>query len=109
MSAKRLLALAGALLAACAWSPRSNWYLMDDGYSLDTAKPGEFAFEVHVNQLKQLGGKVDSPEFRLFVAERLKWNGICPSGWAFLPCIEDGSCVQRTHRSVTVTGRCAVS
>ena len=107
MSAKRLLALAVMLLASCAWTPSSNWYLMDAGYSIDALSPGEFAMEVHLNQFKQLGGEVNSPRFRLFVSERLKSHDLCPSGWAFLPCIEDGSCVQRTRRSVTVTGRCA--
>jgi len=106
MSAKRLLAPAVMLLASCAWTPSSNWYLMDLGYSLDAVDGGEFALEVHLNQLKQLGGEINSPEFRRFVAERLKWHRMCSSGWAFLPCIEDGSCVQRTRRSVTVTGRC---
>jgi hypothetical protein len=107
MSPKRLLALAVVLLASCAWTPSSNWYLMDEGYSIDALNAGEFAMEVHLNQLKQLGGEVNSPRFRRFVSERLKLHDLCPSGWAFLPCIEDGSCVQRTGRSITVTGRCA--
>jgi hypothetical protein len=107
MSAKPLLLLGALLLAACGLTPRSNWYLMDEGYSLDSTKAGEFAMEVHLNQLKQLGGEINSPRFRHFVADRLKWHELCPSGWEFLPCIEDGSCVQRTGRSVTVAGRCA--
>jgi len=106
MSAKRLLAPAVILLASCAWAPSSNWHLVDEGYSIDAVNSAEFVMEVHVNQLKQLGGEINSPEFRRFVAERLKWHRMCSSGWAFLPCIEDGSCVQRTRRSVTVTGRC---
>jgi hypothetical protein len=106
MSAKGLLAPAVMLLASCAWTPSSNWYLMDAGYSIDAVSPAEFVMEVHLNQLQQLGGEVRSPEFRHFVAERVKRHGMCPSGWAFPPCIEDGSCVQRTNRSVTVTGRC---
>jgi hypothetical protein len=109
MSAERLLTLAVVLLASCAWTPSSNWYLMDAGYSIDAVNSAEFVMEVHVNQLRQLGGEIRSPEFRHFVAERVKWHGMCASGWAFLPCIEDGSCVQRTNRSVTVAGRCATS
>lgn len=107
MSAKRLLALSAVLLASCAWTPSSNWYLMDEGYSIDAGDAGAFVMEVHVNQLQQLGNEIRSPAFRHFVAERVKWHGMCPSGWSFLPCIEDGSCVQRTQRSVTVSGRCS--
>ena len=99
-------AIAATLLAACSWTPSSNWYLMDEGYSIDAVNPGGFAMEVHLNQLKQLGEDVTSPRFRRFVSERLKWHEICPSGWVFLPCVEDGSCVQRTGRSVTIAGRC---
>lgn len=99
---------AAALLASCSWSVDSNWHLMDAGYSIDAADSNEFTIEVHVNQLKQLGGEVKSAEFRLFVSERLKWHGLCPLGWELLPCVDNGSCVQRTHRSVTVAGRCAI-
>ena len=97
---------AAALLLACACAPSSNWFLMDSGYSIDAVEPGEFVMEVHLNQLRQLGGEINSAEVRLFVSQRLQWHGMCPAGWAFLPCIEDGSCVQRTQRSVTVSGRC---
>jgi hypothetical protein len=107
MLTKLLLVYAAVLLASCAWSEKSNWHLMDSGYSIDAVSANEFTFAVHVNQLKQLGGEINSPQFRLFVAERLKWSGICPSGWTLLPCADDGSCIQRTHRSVTVPGRCA--
>jgi hypothetical protein len=107
MSRHLLIVLASAILAGCSWTPSSNWFLMDAGYSIDFDNAGEFAIEVHVNQLKQLGGDVNSAEFRLFVSERLKWHDMCQSGWAPLPCVEDGSCVQRTRRSITVKGRCA--
>jgi len=100
-------ALLATLLAACSWTPSSNWYLMDEGYSLEAEKPAGFTLEVHLNQLKQLGGEVHGSRFRHFVSERLKWHDLCPAGWAFLPCVEDGSCIQRTGRSVTVAGRCA--
>jgi hypothetical protein len=106
MSRNLLSLLALLLLAGCAWRPGSNWYLMDSGYSVELAETGEFAMEVHLNQMKQLGGDLHSAEFRRFVGERLKWERLCPSGWAFLPCTDDGSCVQRTRRSVTVYGRC---
>jgi hypothetical protein len=94
------------LLGSCAVG--SNWYLMDSGYSINPVDGDAqgYAVEVHVNQLKQLGGDVNSAEARLFIAERLKWHGVCPAGWQPLPCVQDGSCVQRTRRSVTVTGRC---
>lgn len=98
------LIAAALLLASC--STASNWHLIDSGYSIDVGEAGQFAFETHRNQLKQLGGDVHAPQFRLFVAERLKWHRLCPQGWAPLPCVEDGSCVQRTNRSVTVQGRC---
>jgi hypothetical protein len=104
---KYLLVGAVALLAGCAWSEKSNWHLMDSGYSIDPLNPDEFVMEVHLNQLKELGGDINNARFHLFVAERLKWSGMCPSGWKFLPCIEDGSCVKRTSRSVTIQGRCA--
>jgi hypothetical protein len=101
----RLVGLA-LLLGSCAVG--SNWYLMDSGYSINPIDGDAqgYAVEVHVNQLKQLGGDVNSAEARLFIAERLKWHGVCPAGWQPLPCVQDGSCIQRTRRSVTVTGRC---
>lgn len=105
MKRSRSLALASlALLSACATD--SNWHLMDSGYSIDASGGDVFAIEVHLNQLKQLGGDVHSAGFRQFVGERLKWHGLCASGWAFLSCIEDGSCIRHTARSLTVQGRC---
>lgn len=107
MSLKPLiLAAAAALISSCAAS--SNWHLMDEGYSIDVPDPDKIVFEVHVNQLKQLGGDVNGARFRSFVAERLKWHDLCPSGWTADACVADGSCIQRTRRSVTVTGRCAL-
>jgi hypothetical protein len=96
--------LTALLLASC--SVGSNWYLMDSGYSIDVRENDEFAIEVHLNQLKQLGGDIRSAEFRLFVSQRLKWYGVCEHGWQPLPCADDGSCIQHTKRSVTVPGRC---
>jgi hypothetical protein len=96
-------------LGSCAWSEGSNWHLMDEGYSISATDPGRFLFEVHLNQLKQLGGDVNSPRFHLFVAERLKRADLCPAGWTPLPCVNEGSCIQRTERSVTVPGRCEPS
>ena len=100
----RLPAFAVLLLASCAAG--SNWHLMDSGYSIDPLEGDQLAVEVHVNQLKQLGGEINGAQFRRFVGERLKWHELCPSGWAPLPCVEDGSCVQRTERSVTIRVRC---
>jgi hypothetical protein len=103
---KRLLALAAALVSGC--SMHSNWYLMDSGYSINPVdgEPQAYAVEVHLNQMKQLGGEVNSAEFRLFLSERLQWHAICPRGWQALPCVQDGSCVQHTRRSITVPIRC---
>ena len=94
------------LLGAC--SVRSNWYLMDSGYSINPldGDPNGYTVEVHVNQLKQIGNDVNSAEFRRYVSERLKWHGICPTGWQPADCVKDGSCVMKTARSVTVAGRC---
>ena len=80
---------------------------MDEGYSIAATGQAGFTMEVHLNQLKQLGGEITSPRFRHFVSERLQWHQICPSAWTYLPCVEDGSCLQRTGRSITVAGRCA--
>lgn len=105
---KRLLAVGAALLlTSCAVG--SNWYLMESGYSINPADgdPDLYAVEVHLNQLQQLGGEVNSAEFRLFVSKRLQWHGLCPNGWQPLQCAQDGSCIQRTRRSITVTGRCS--
>ena len=93
------------LATGCAMD--SNWHLMDSGYAIDTDNGNDFAIEVHRNQLKEFGGDVNNTAFRAFVAERLKIHDLCPKGWTVLPCIEDGSCVQQTSRSVTVFGRCA--
>jgi len=97
------------LLASC--SVGSNLFLMDSGYSINPVDgdPEGYAIEVHVNQMKQLGNNVNSAEFRRYVSERLKWHGICPAGWQPSACVKDGSCVHKTSRSVTVTGRCVAS
>ena len=99
------LMIACLLLASCAMT--SNWHLMDSGYSIERLDGEDFALELHRNQLKQLGGELRSAQVHQFVAERLKWHHMCPAGWALLPCVEDGSCVRRTERSVTILGRCA--
>lgn len=105
MSTRTTTILAVALLASsCTTS--SNWHLMDSGYAIDTENGNDFAIEVHHNQFKQFGGDVNSPAFHRFVAERLKIHDLCQKGWSVLPCIEDGSCLQQTNRSVTVFGRC---
>ena len=107
---KRLLPLGAALLlSSCAVG--SNWYLMDSGYSINPVDgaPDLYAVEVHLNQLQQLGGEVNSAEFRLFLSKRLQWHGICPHGWQALPCVQDGSCIQHTRRSITVPIRCQTS
>ena len=97
------------LLGSCAVG--SNWYLMDSGYSINPVEGDAqaYAVEVHVNQLKQLGGDLHSAEFHRFVREGLKDHGICAAGWEPLPCVQDGSCVEHTRRSVTVHGRCLTS
>ena len=107
---QRVLGLCAASLL-CACTMGSNWYLMDSGYSINpvAGDPGVYAVEMHLNQLKQLGGDVNGAEARLFIAERLKWRGVCPAGWQPLPCVQDGSCLQRTRRSVTITGRCVAA
>jgi hypothetical protein len=109
MIRRLLAALFALLLASCAVD--SNWYLMDSGYSINPVDGDTDAYmvEVHLNQLKQLGGEVNSAEFRHFIAERIKWHGFCAAGWQLLPCVQDGSCVQHTRRSVTVPGRCVTS
>ena len=106
MTCRPYAAFALSLLTACA--VESNWSLMDSGYSINPVAGDEqgYAVEVHLNQLKQIGDDVHSAEFRLFVNQRLRWHGICPKGWQPLACVQDGSCLQRTKRSVTVPGRC---
>ena len=105
MSRHILGAVALALAAGC--SLGSDWMLAESGYSLDLAPYGdEFAIRVHVNQLRQLGGDIDSPLFHHYVAERLKRHGLCPGGWERQLCAEIELCVHRTNFSVTVYGRC---
>ena len=106
---KSPLLCTATLLASCAWPVASDMHLADEGYSIKALSADEVAVRVHMNQLKELGGEVTTAEFRNFAAERLKRHGMCPSGWAPLPCVEDGSCLQRTRRSVTVPGRCTQS
>lgn len=101
---KRVFACASLALAGC--TSGSGWHLFDSGYRIDASSPSDFVFEVHVNQLKQLGGEVNGPQFKRFVAERLKWYGMCPVGWTSPPCVDDGSCIQRTSSTVAVPGRC---
>lgn len=104
-SIKRLLACASLALAGCG-AGSGVWNLFDSGYSIDAATDNSFVFQVHVNQLKQLGGEVNSARFKVYVAERLKWYGMCPAGWQPPQCVEDGSCVKRSERIVAVPGRC---
>jgi hypothetical protein len=106
MIARALPVCAALLGAGCALE--SNWFLLDSGYSINPIEGDEngYAIEMHRNQLKQLGGEINSAEFNRFVTLRLKWHGLCPNGWQPLPCVQDGSCVQHTSRSVTVPGRC---
>ena len=101
---KSALVAALALTAGCAM--QSNWHLMDEGYSINPVNGEAYAVEVHHNQLRKLGGDVNSAEFLRFVTDRLKWHGLCPQGWQPLSCVQDGSCVQHTRRSITVSGRC---
>ena len=106
----RCVALAATLvLAAC--TVGSPLYLMDSGYSINPVDgdPNGYEIAVHVNQMKQLGNNVNSAEFRRYVSERMKWHGICLAGWQPDACVKDGSCIQKTSRSVTVTGRCIAS
>ena len=105
---KYLLVWAVAMLAGCSLiGLDSDLMLLDSGYSLQVAPYGEeFAFRVHVNQLKELGGDVKSAQFRLFVSERLKMHEVCPAGWEEQLCADEASCVQRRRTSVTVLGRC---
>jgi hypothetical protein len=106
MRRKTILAALALLLASCASPEGSNWHLVDEGYAINPTTTSAIAIEMHVNQLKRLGGDVNSAQVRLFVVERLKWHGLCPKGWAPLPCVNDGSCVQHTRRSVTIFGEC---
>lgn len=99
------LGLCGALLLSCA-ALDSNWHLVSSGYSIDADAAEGIAVEMHLNQLKQLEGEITGAEFQLYVEHRLKEHGLCPLGWQLLPCVEEGSCVQHTSRSVTVYGRC---
>lgn len=92
------------LIAGCA---TTEWHLHASGYAIQPMPDSpDFSFSVHKNQLKQLGGDVNGPKFRHFVGERLKWEGVCPSGWEALPCTDDGSCVARARHTVTMFGRC---
>lgn len=101
------LCAAAVLAAGCSFTSKGFWKLVESGYSLDVAPySNEFSIEVHVNELKQLGGDIKTAQFRLFVSQRLKQHGLCPGGWEPLVCTEDGSCVSRTRNSVTVFGRC---
>jgi hypothetical protein len=110
MSIKPLIVIiavsASASLASCSWPLDSNWHLIDEGYSIDAVDRNEFMIEMHLNQLKELGGEIRGAKFHSFVFQQLKSHGLCPSGWELLPCVENGSCIQRTRRSVTVPGRC---
>jgi hypothetical protein len=102
MSRQVLGAAALVLAAGC-----SDWMLAESGYSLDVAAYGEeFAIRVHVNELRQLGGDIDTPLFHHYVAERLKRRRLCPGGWERQLCAEIEQCVHRTDYSVTVYGRC---
>jgi hypothetical protein len=101
---KRLAACAALLAAGCALD--SDWMLADRGYSIALAPYAEeFAFRVHVNELRQLGGDTKSARFRLYVSEHLSNHGLCPGGWEEVLCAQE-SCVERTDSSVTVFGRC---
>ena len=103
---RAFLLCALALLGAC--SHHSEFYLWDAGYTISHREQG-FAFEMHRNQLKYLGGEIDSPAFRHFVFERLTRHEGCEGGWELMPCVADRSCVEETSLSVTVLARCSKS
>ena len=104
MGKRMLVPCVALLLASCS---ATTWKLAASGYSIIPGpNSGEFAIAVHLNQLKDLGGDVKSPSFRLFVAKHLEWEGVCAHGWEPLPCADDGWCVSRGRHSVTVYGRC---
>lgn len=92
-----------ALLGAC--SHHSELYLWDAGYTISHRAEG-FEFQLHRNQLKQLGGDIDGPKFRHFVFDRLTRHEGCEGGWEFLPCVAERSCVIESRHSVTVLARC---
>jgi hypothetical protein len=102
---RKALPICAVLLAAgCALD--SDWMLASQGYSISVAPYAEeFAFRVHVNELRQLGGDTKSARFRLYVTEHLRNHGLCQAGWEEAPCAQ-ASCVERTGVSVTVFGRC---
>ena len=92
------------ILTAC---NAAEWGVHATGYTINPAPDSpEFSVAVHVNQLKQLGGDVKTPQFRQFVDARLKRIGLCPGGWKAMPCTEDGSCVREVRHTVTMFGRC---
>lgn len=96
------------LLASCAFlTSDENWRLVERGYDIQMTPDGaSFAVRVHLNELKQVGGTVHDPRFRLYVRERLRRNGLCLEGWEPLECVENESCVVWTPDSVKVYGRC---
>ena len=102
MVKRALVALAAMLAAGC-----GSWQVAQSGYRIDPAPYGEeFAMRVHVNELKRLGGDVKSTEFRVYVAERLQREGLCPAGWERQLCAKGDDCVERTNVAVTIFGRC---
>jgi hypothetical protein len=111
MSTKHIFLCAALAVAGCGFlTKEANWNVARSGYNVNPAPGAEsFSFEVHVNELKQNGGDIKSAEFHLFVAERLKRNGMCPGGWELLPCVHSGECLTRSTHSVTVLGRCLAS
>jgi hypothetical protein len=97
----------GVLAAVLFLAGCESFMLARSGYTLDVAPYGdEFAIRVHVNELNQLGGDIESAQFHLYVAERLRRHGHCLGGWEKQLCAEPQHCVQRTDTSVTVFGRC---
>jgi hypothetical protein len=103
MSMRLLLLCAMLLAGGC--SHHGEFYLWDAGYTISHRAEG-FAFELHRNQFKYLGGDVDSARFRRFVFEQLTRHEGCEGGWELLPCVADRSCVTETWLSVTVFARC---
>jgi|SRR5688572_28181127 len=104
-----ILACAAALLATgCSLIPLdSDLKLIESGYSIDfDPYRDEFAFRLHVNQLKQLGGDARGAEFNHYVSQQLNRHGYCRDGWEMQLCADDAECIRRTRSSVTVLGRC---
>jgi hypothetical protein len=103
-----------AISARCCSFPAasgSNLYLMDSGYSINPldGDPEGYAIEVHLIPDEAARQQREQRRIPPLCQRAAQVARHLPRGVAADACVKDGSCIQKSSRSLTVTGRCVPS